>query len=243
MPTHILTLLAKKEVAKETIVYIFSKPDQFTFTPGQFGGFTLLSLLKTNPAASTRRFSLLSTPDDPHIAIATRLQLSDYKRVLNALPLGGEIKFTGPSGIFTLHESATIPAVFIAGGIGITPFYSMIRHVLSQKISKTFKTPKNIYLFYGNQTQESSAFLEEFFLLQKTHPHFVFVPVMAIHSPTWQGETGFITDHIIKKYVNHLSNPIFYICGSPMMVKALHETLSDMEIPDERIKLEDFPGY
>jgi ferredoxin-NADP reductase len=238
MPIYKLTLLERKEIAKGTVVFVFSKPDNFTYIPGQHGGFTLLSLLKTNPAGSTRRFSLLSAPQDEHIAIATRIQSSEYKRVLNELALGSEVKFTGPAGVFTLHETESTPAVFIAGGIGITPFHSMIRHVLHHQ-----KSPQKMYLFYGNQTSEESAFLKEFFTLQSQYPQFIFVPTMVAKNPDWQGETGFITNSMIKKYVDNLSLPFFYICGSPMMVKALQETLIEMDIPIEKIKVEDFPGY
>jgi ferredoxin-NADP reductase len=229
MPIYTLKLIHKQEVARGTVVFQFEKPAGFKFTPGQYGGFTTHGL--------TRRFSLMSTPEDNFIAFVTRLQNSEFKNVLNTLPLGSEIKFAGPTGVFTLHTDITVPAVFIAGGIGIAPFYSMLQHALKQYSSQTFT------LFYGNQSPADSAFLAELRQLQQQNSHFKFVPTMAQPDAAWQGETGYITHTLIKHIVGDLSTPLYYVCGSPTMVQALHETLLEMGIAKERIRVEDFPGY
>src|SRR3990167_986542 len=129
MPIYSLSLLTKKYITKNIMECTFTKPEGFTFKPGQYAGFTLNELKKTNPQQATRRFSLLSTPRDPHIMLATRMQPSPYKQALGALPVGAGVTLAGPSGQFTLHESSE-PAVFIAGGIGIAPFYSIINDTL-----------------------------------------------------------------------------------------------------------------
>lgn len=237
MPIHILKLIDKQVIAKNTIELLFEKPQGFHFIPGQYGGFTLINPAETDASGITRRFSLLSSPLDNHIAIATRIQNSAYKRELTRLAIGSEIKFAGPSGNFLLHEDTSVPAVFIAGGIGIAPFYSMIRHAAQQ----SFQRP--IHLFYGNQTAEDAAFLNELNLLQQNHAWFSFVPALANPPPDWQGETGFITYTLLKKYVPDFSVPIYYVCGSPAMVTALQETLMETGIASEKIKVEDFPGY
>jgi ferredoxin-NADP reductase len=237
MPIHKLKLLDRRDVAKETVVFTFEKPTGLTFKPGQYAGLTLINPSETDAGGITRRFSLLSTPDDEHILIATRIQTSAYKRVLNALPVGAEIKFAGPSGDFILHEDIAVPAVMIAGGIGITPFYSMIKqatlHHSTQKLT----------LFYGNQTLDHAAFLDELMSMQKENPHFRCIPTLAYPPSSWQGETGYITSSLIKKYAPNLATPIFYLCGSPAMVNALQETLLEMGIEQEKIRSEDFPGY
>lgn len=238
MPIHNLKLIERREVARGTIVFVFEKPVGVTFKPGQYGGFTLINPSETDAGGITRRFSLLSAPDDNHLSIATRIQNSAYKRILNALSPGNEIKFAGPTGNFTLHEDTSTPAVFIAGGIGITPFYSMLRHAAKHR------SPQQIYLFYGNQTQVDAAFLDELIQLERTHPPFKLIATMADDPDnTWQGETGFITHTMLKKYITDLTAPIYYICGSPAMVTTLQETLVEMDIDEERIHAEDFPGY
>lgn len=237
MPIYTLMLTDKKEVARSTFVYYFEKPSGFNFVPGQYGGFTLMEPTHTDDKGITRRFSLLSTPHDNHIALATRLQPSAYKKSLHALSIGKPIKFAGPSGNFTLHTDQQIPAVFIAGGIGITPFYSMIRH------TQQMATPRELTLFYGNQRREDAAFLVELEEMSHHMPHFHFVPTLAEPDPDWQGATGFINHALIKKHVHDLSKPVFYICGSPAMVAALRETLDELGINADRISVEDFPGY
>lgn len=215
----------------------FEKPAGFNFTPGQYGGFTLINPAETDAGGITRRFSILSTPDDMYLSIAMRIQQSAYKRVLKELPFNSELKFAGPIGTFVLHQETTTPAVLIAGGIGITPFYSMIVAALKH-------TPdRDITLFYGNQSPADTAFLTELQTLAATHPHFKFIPIMTNPDNSWMGETGYISYQLIKKNVINLSTPIFYICGSATMVNALNETLNELDVPKEHIKVEDFPGY
>ena len=239
MPLFILKLIDRREVARGTTVFSFEKPEGFTFKPGQYGGFTLINPPETDAGGITRRFSLLSTPDDNYLSIATRVHKNNhaYKRVLKELPVGGEIKFAGPAGAFTLHEDISMPAVFIAGGIGIAPFYSMIRHAIK------LKSPQSMYLFYGNPHPEDAAFLTELIQLEQQYPNFKLIATMENAANIWQGETGFITHTMINKYVPDLAAPTYYVCGSPVMVTTLQETLVEMGIDEERIKVEDFPGY
>lgn len=180
---------------------------------------------------------MASIPEDDSINVVTRIQQSAYKRVLNSLPLGSEIKLAGPTGLFTLHEDSNVPAVFIAGGIGIAPFYSMIRHAIKNASSQL------LFLFYGNQQPDDAAFLKELVQLQNKNPQFKLIATMDKPNDAWQGETGFITDELIKKYIPDLTKPMYYVCGSPVMVTTLQETLAEMNIDEEKIRVEDFPGY
>jgi ferredoxin-NADP reductase len=237
MPIHKLKLLNKCQIARNTVEYVFEKPAGLDYIPGQYAGFTLINPAETDAGGITRRFSLVSTPDENYITIAMRIQTSAYKRVLNSLPIGSEIKFAGPSGNFTLHADTTVPAVFIAGGIGITPFYSMIKYAAQHR------SQQKIILFYGNQTPDDAAYLEDLHSLQSQNPNFTFVPVMANPDDKWHGETGFITHTLIKKIIPDIDIPVYYICGSPAMVTALQETLVEMGINEDKIRIEDFPGY
>lgn len=237
MPIHKIKLLARREVAKDTILFVFDKPQGMTFAPGQYAGFTLIDPPEVDASGITRRFSLLSTPNDEHIMITTRIQNSAFKRVLNTLPIGSEVKFAGPTGQFILHDDMSIPAVLIAGGIGIVPFYSMIKHTTQRHLSR------EIFLFYGNRRRLDAAFLDELEMFQQQNAHLNLIPTLELSDETWNGETGFITHTMIKKYIKNLSVPVFYICGSPAMVTTLQETLVEMGIEEEKIRIEDFPGY
>lgn len=235
MPIHQLTLVTQKNVAKHTMEYTFEKPLNFHFLPGQYGGFTLINKETNQPI--TRRFSLLSAPHEPIIRIAMRIQPSPFKNAMLELRPGDTIKFAGPSGQFVLHEDSAIPAVFIAGGIGITPFYSMIQHASQNHSTRA------ITLFYGNNTLEESAYLDDFYAYKKQNAAFTFIPTLQHPPADWADEKGFITASLIEHYIDCSQPVIFYVCGSLSMVQAIQQTLKMLEIPDNNIKAEDFPGY
>lgn len=236
MPIYKLKLIESYETNSLHILK-FAKPENFNFIPGQYGGFTLINPQETDAAGITRRFSILSSPKDDYLAIATRKQNSAFKRILCAMAPGDEIKFAGPTGNFTLHTDINVPAVFIAGGIGIAPFHSILHHVLTQSSQQQF------YLFYGNQHLGTAAFLEEFTSLARQHPNFKFIPTLDRAETTWEGETGYISHTMLKKYIPDIHAPIYYVCGSPTMVTIVQEMLAEMGIDEERIRVEDFPGY
>jgi ferredoxin-NADP reductase len=237
MPVYQLKLIERKVVALNTMEFLFEKPIGFIFKPGQYGGFTLINSPEIDAQGITRRFSLLSAPHDPHIAMTTRIQTSAYKRVLKDLPLGSEIKFAGPVGNFTLHTTPALPAIFIAGGIGITPFYSMIRDAIHSA------STQQMLLFYGNQSYNDAAYLPELQQLNDENANFKLIPTLVNADPTWQGELGFISANMLQKYIDDSLAPIYYVCGTPAMVKAVQEMLYTLNIHEERIKIEDFPGY
>lgn len=237
MPIYKIKLLQRETVANNTIKLTFEKPAGMNFIAGQYGGFTLINPADTDAQGITRRFSFLSAPHDEQLMIVTRVQNSAFKRNLQNLPLQQEIKLAGPSGNFVLHEDENIPAVFIAGGIGIAPFYSMIRDALHRKPGQ------KIILFYGNQTLADSAFMAELQQMEKEFPQFKMVAAMANPAADWKGAVGFITDELIVKNVGDLDVPVYYVCGSPGMVAALQQVLLELQISPEKIKVEDFPGY
>ena len=239
MPIYQLKLIERREVTTGTLVLSFEKPPAFSFTPGQYGGFTLIDPAETDARGITRRFSLLSTPQEETLSIATRMppniSHSAFKRALAHLPIGSAIKFAGPTGRFTLHDSEDIPAVFIAGGIGIAPFYSMIKH------AQATKRKQPLQLFYGNAVETDAAFLAELNAL--THPNFQLIAALDQPNPDWQGEVGFINEAMLRKHIKDLAAPIYYLCGSPTMVTALQAVLTEMGIDEARVQTEDFPGY
>src|SRR5262249_47852168 len=122
---HTTALRKREQIAEGTIAFHFEKPAGFEFRAGQFLDWTLINPLETDAEGNTRAFSIVSAPFESDV-IATRMRDTAFKRVLRSMPLGTEVKIDGPSGSFTLHKNSAKPAVFLAGGIGITPFVSMV---------------------------------------------------------------------------------------------------------------------
>src|SRR5690606_32160863 len=125
-------LIKHEEVAEGTMAFYFEKPEGFSFITGQFIELTLIDPKETDGEGNTRAFSIISRPDEDYLAIATRLRDTAFKRQLKELAPGEEIQLEGPFGNFILHENIDRPAIFLVGGIGITPFMSIIKDALNR---------------------------------------------------------------------------------------------------------------
>lgn len=240
MPIYNIKLIGKKEIAEGTMAFIFEKPEGFTFKAGQWGDFTLLNPRETDGEGNTRGFSLASAPGADKIEVATRIRDTAFKRTLKELPLGTILKFEAPGGSFTLHNNKEIPAIFLTGGIGITPVRSIVMQAAKEKL------PHQIFLFYSNHRPEDTAFLEELKSLENDNHMYKFIPTMTDMDKSkqdWKGETGFINKEMLAKYIKDLTKPIYYISGPAAMVAAMRKMLTEASIDDDNIRTEEFSGY
>ena len=172
--------------------------------------------------------------------VATRMRDTAFKRVLKTMDLGTELSLDAPYGSLTLHDDAHIPAVFLSGGIGVTPVRSIVLQATYDKL------PHKIVLFDSNRRPEDSAFLDELTEAQKENPNFTLVGTMTEMEKSgkdWSGETGFVTKAMLVKSVSDLSLPIFYISGPRTMVAAMRKILDDSGVKDDKIRTEEFSGY
>jgi len=126
MPPYKVKLKAQKTLCSGTTAFYFEKPTEFEFQAGQFFNFTLLSPGETDLEGNTRALSIASAPHEQNLMVAMRLRSTAFKRSLNSLPPGAELLLQGPYGWMTLPRHTTRPAVLLAGGIGITPFRSLV---------------------------------------------------------------------------------------------------------------------
>ncbi|HEX5429571.1 MAG TPA: FAD-dependent oxidoreductase [Patescibacteria group bacterium] len=235
-----IKLVKKEEVAEGTMAFFYTKPEGFVFKSGQTMDLTLINPAETDAEGNTRTFSIIQTPLEETLGNATRMRDTAFKRVLKNMPEGTELEMEGPFGSFTLHNDSSKPAVILAGGIGITPFYSIAKFAAAQKL------PHKIYLFYSNRRPEDSAFLSQLQELQTQNPNFKLVATMTDmekSSQKWDGETGYITKEMIAKYVPDLPSAISYIAGPPSMVAAMRKILNDAQVNDDNIRTEEFTGY
>lgn len=233
-------LISRDEVAEGTMACRLERPPGWTFKAGQAIDMTLLDPPETDSEGNTRAFSIASAPQEDTLMVATRMRDTAFKRVLRTIPIGTAMKIEGPFGNLTLHNNAAKTAVFLAGGIGITPFRSIVFRAAKEKL------PHRIFLFFSNRRPEDAPFLEELQTLERENPNYKFIATMTemakSHRP-WNGETGLISKEILLKYLKHASSPIYYIAGPPGMVKGLHEALNKMEVDDDDIRTEEFAGY
>lgn len=240
MEKQIIKLLKKETIAEGTMMFTFDRPKNFVYKAGQSVDMTLINPPETDAEGNIRSFSLVSAPFEDHLSVATRMRDTAFKRVLRDAPLKTVVEFAGPFGSFTLHKDSSKPAVFLVGGIGITPFYSMI------KTASIGKLPHKIYLFYSNRRPEDAAFLESLEALQKDNHNYKLIATMADMEKSkmkWDGETGFITKEMINKYFRYTSETIYYSAGPPDMVAAMRKLLNEMGVDDDYIRTEEFSGY
>jgi ferredoxin-NADP reductase len=239
-PLTLVKLLSRHEVAERTTAFRFERPPNWTFKAGQCLDMTLLDPPETDAEGNTRTFSIASAPHEETLMVATRMRDTAFKRVLGAMPIGSSVKIEGPSGNLTLHNNATRTAVFVAGGIGITPFHSILLRAAKEKL------PHRIILFYSNRRPEDAPFLEELRALQEENPNYKFVACMtdmAKSHQSWQGEAGLINKDMLLRHVKDAGSPIYYLAGPPEMVKGLHTVINEAGVDDDDIRAEDFFGY
>ena len=251
MAVYKTKLIKKEEVAEGTMAFYFEKPDGFDFIAGQYVTVSLINPPETDNEGNSRFFSLITAPYENCLGVATRIRDTAFKRVLKNLPIGSEIMIAGPDGSFCLRKDASKPAVFLIGGIGITPVFSILKNAAYEKL------PHQLFLFYSNKRPEDAAFLKELQILEKENKNFKLVATMTAptesRSPdqsvgkkskqAWLGETGFINKEMIQKYIGNLNSPIYYMSGPPMMVKAMIELAGKIGISNDNIKFEEFAGY
>jgi ferredoxin-NADP reductase len=230
----------RKEVAEGTIAFRFEKPSGWTFKAGQFVDMTLLDPSETDSEGNTRGFSIASGPHEETLMVATRMRNTAFKRVLKSMPLGTAVKVEGPFGNLTLHNNAARTAVFLAGGIGITPFRCILFRAAREKL------PHRIFLFFSNRRPEDAPFLQELQALERENPNYKLIATMTQMEKSnqpWHGETGLINKELLSRYLKNVASPIYYIAGPPEMVKGLHEVLNKGGVDDDDIRTEEFAGY
>jgi ferredoxin-NADP reductase len=240
MPAFEVRLKDRKVVAEGTMAFYFEKPAGFEFRAGQFSNFTLIDPPETDAEGNLRSFSIASAPAEERLMVATRMRDTAFKRVLKSVAPGTELKMDGPFGSFTLHGARSRPAVFVAGGIGITPFRSMILDATEKN------RDQRLFLFYSNRRPEDAAFLTELQEIAKRDASFqcigTFTDLEKSQLP-WEGETGWIDQPMLARHLSELAAPIYYSAGPPAMVAAMREMLLRAGVDEDDIRTEDFAGY
>lgn len=241
MATYTSRLQARDSIAEGTMAFHLEKPPGFSFKPGQ----AIDLILRANDPEGSQpdarhTFSLVSAPFEDELIIATRMRASAFKRALGALPIGAPLMIEGPSGSLSLHKDQTRAGVFIAGGIGITPFISILRQAAKNQLQQDLR------LLYSNHRPEDCAFLAELQQLEALNPRFHLIATMTQmerSTQAWSQRTSRIDAELVKQAIRDLCAPLFYIAGPGAMVEAMQRTLAAAGVDDDDVRSETFYGY
>lgn len=232
-------LLRRETVAEGTMAFHLQKPTDFVFKPGQAIDL-VLDAPELDEDLKRHAFSIVSAPHETDLTITTRMRDSAYKRVLANLQDGAAVGIDGPFGSMTLHNNVSRPACFIAGGIGITPFMSMLRHAC--RVHSALR----LVLVYSNRRSKDAAFLTELEEMARQNDQFRLVATMTDTDESeteWTGERRRIDAPFLASVLADLPSAISYVTGPPAMVAAVRAALSAAGIDDDDVRSEEFFGY
>jgi ferredoxin-NADP reductase len=229
----------KREVAKGTLLVTFDLlGHEVDFRPGQYFFVTLPDVGHQDEKGLRRHITVVTSPNERGVlGLCTRLRDTAFKRTLAELPPGAEVDVEEPKGEFVLPNETDPPYVFIAGGIGITVFRSMLRYIAEEGL------PHRVTLVYSNRDQDSAAFLDELSALEDDNPNLRLVLTMT-DDPAWEGETRRIDADLLRDHLDgQLDSFTYLIAGPPAMVEAMENTLHEAAVPEYQIRPERFSGY
>jgi glycine betaine catabolism B len=212
-----------------------------------------------DPEGPIRHFTIASSPTESFIMISTRIRDTPYKKRLASLEEGAAIvKVRGPERKFTLHEDYSKSAIFLSGGIGVTPFRSIIKNATDKQL------PIKIVMFDSNINQNNILYKEEFDEWAGINKNLKIIYIIteeegggqeqpsqvssssSFSNTTWNGERGRIDKAMLNRHLteDEIKDSIFYTCGPPSMIKAMQDLIENtLQIPKDRMKVEEFTGY
>ena len=234
----VLTLKEKIQLSQDVVEFVFTSPRRLAFAPGQYMEWTLAH---THPdSRSVRRyFTIASSPTDSDLRLGVKFYApaSTFKEKLFSMQPGEQIVASQLSGDFTLPRDPERKLVFIAGGIGITPFRSMIQYLLDTG----GKRP--ITILYANKTPADAVYRE---LLERAEHELGVKVVHAFNdtnTPLPKGSVRMITPEVIAREIPDYQDCTFYISGPQGMVTSFKDMLLTMGVGRMSLRTDYFPGF
>jgi ferredoxin-NADP reductase len=235
----VLRLKERIRIAPDIYDFIFTSERRFAFAPGQYMEWTL-GHDSPDARGNRRYFTLASAPTEKTLRLGIKFnqKSSTFKKAMLGMRAGDEIIASQLSGDFILPKNLRQPCVLIAGGVGVTPFRSMIKYLLDTRQHRP------LTLFYANKTVDDFIY-KDIFDRAKTE-----LGIQTIYSvsetknlpPSWKGAVGRITPQIINEKVPHYRRCLFYLSGPKGMVDSFKESLIQMKVPSSQIKTDYFAG-
>ena len=234
-----IQLKEKRTETPDVISFVFGLGGQpLSYKPGQFVYYELDALAFPDERGKRRHFTISSSPTEEGIVMfTTRLRGSGFKETLRHAEPGYELTIETPRGSFVLPEGDARPHVLLAGGIGITPYRSILRHATDTR--RTLRAT----LLYFNRTDADIIFRQELDALAVALPSVRIVHALDEPAAGWGGETGRLSEALLKKYVPDREEPLYWLSGPPPMVNAYSELLLSFGVSGDSIKKDSFSGY
>jgi ferredoxin-NADP reductase len=233
-----LTLVEKNKLAEDTYEFVFAPDHPLHFLPGQYIEVTLGHHFPDN-RGNRRFFTIASSPTEKSIRFGVKFYgvESSFKRSLGILKVNETLSASQLAGDFVLPKDPKKSVVFIAGGIGVTPFRSMTQYLIDTK------DVRPVTLLYSNKTASEIAYKDIFDAAEKV------VGMKTVYALTNEMQSvpgtyaGKIDRALIAREVPDYKNCIFYISGPHGMVEAFKKTLREMGISRFQTKIDYFPGF
>ena len=233
------TIKQKTQVAKGTLLVTFDLGgEEVDFRPGQYFWVELVDPPYEDDKGVRRHISVVTSPTERGIlGLATRLRDSAFKKSLAELEPGAPVEVEPPKGKFMLPEDTSSPYVFVAGGIGITVFRSMLRYIEDEGL------PYDVTLLYSNRSREETAFLDELVEYERRNERFRLVLTMT-DDPGWTGETRRIDADFVRDHAGDLTErATFMVAGPPGFTEGMKETLAAAGVDEDRLVTDSYSGY
>jgi ferredoxin-NADP reductase len=235
----ILTVKEIKEAGAGIYDFIFIPDKQFPYKPGQFMEWNLGHEAPDN-RGNRRYLTLASSPTENTVRIGVKFyeKPSTFKTKLISMKPGDIISSSQLAGDFVLPEDPTKKLVFVAGGIGITPFRSMLKYLVDKNekrsVTVLYSCPTVGEIAYRDVLEQSAKQIGAKIVITLTNKSQI--------PPDWQGCLGYITPEMITKEIPDFKDRVFYISGPHSMVCATENVLKSMKVPSSQIKTDFFPG-
>jgi ferredoxin-NADP reductase len=227
----------KREVAKGTLFVTFDVGGEHVeFEPGQYFWVELLDPPYEDEKGPRRHITVVTSPTEGVLGLATRIRDTAFKRSLVEMPEGASVDVEQPKGSFVLPEDTSKQYVFVAGGIGITPFRSMLRYIADKGLDY------DITLVYSNRDVESTAFLDELKELESVVPRCRVIFTMT-DDPSWEGDKRMLDAEVLRELLGDLESFDFMIAGPPPMAKSVEASLLEAGLSEGQVQSDSFSGY
>lgn len=239
MRKYIYTLTERQQLSPTARILTLRPPVResvFPFVPGQYVAIAFRNLTRHTP---TRCFSIVSSPDQTDLLqLGIRID-GTFTHSIDEQTIGTPVTVYGPFGSFAGSWSTTSPAVFIAGGIGITPFMSMIRSIRQQSPSQP------TVLLYSVQSRNDIPFLDELRTHRRDNPNFYYAIHLTRDTVVSPEDSDMLVGRLTPASISRMA-PFapgvanYYICGPASFMDGMTSALKELGIDTSHIHTEAF---